>query len=158
MKTLFLALALILSGVATAHANPAIQREVFTRVEANGQPTDLVVVVEMDLNRDVMVVQMYHDMCGHFRRPVNGFRCEAMPKLYKVRAVPMARKYTYCGSLYFEGFQDRTAQDPERIEVKIENNRQRLCANYNPAVVIATIDLFDAGTNQITNFLLKADQ
>lgn len=140
MKSLVAALAMIFATPAFATSIQWKQEFVFQAVEINGQETELTGVVTLNHFDNEVTVRLYNDRCGSLLPAEPGtFRCLAMASLEREFKVKMEAKNDGCGSYIYEGQEDRTPADGLMTQISVADHRQRLCENYLPHLVEATV-------------------
>lgn len=142
---------------ADAFSHKLVKKEVLPVVLLNGQNTRMAAIITVDTVNNLIKIDFYNDPCSYFSPPQPGtFRCMAMPNLVSSRTIPLVVTSNVCGSVVYQGYEDRAATDGERIEITLADHRERVCTDLQKAPAEAQVRYSSARKSFEVSYTLKA--
>ena len=128
MKALLAALALFVGINAHARSIQVGVAHVLPNVTIDGQPSDLVGVLNIDLLTSEITLRLFDDICGNITAAPGTITCKAAPVLEAEYVVPLQkRKYGPCNTAIYAGKRDQRPVDGNLTVIKVEDDTHRTC-------------------------------
>ena len=136
--------------------SPLVVRETLHKVFQDGQETNYVGQVTVNVATKKINVSILKDVCGHFS-PNDGLNhCMAMPIAVYTAEVPLLKVERSCGSKIFIGEDDQSPRDGLKTTITVTDHSSRLCKDLVLSRLIVKIESYNPWTNSTSTFdLLK---
>lgn len=132
-------LLLSLGQFASAQA-PKVKIPPASVVYEDGVKTELVGVIDVDLQREVITVSLFSDICNQiFSR--GGISCMAAADLVERFEVPLVMVRTSCGSTIYEGAENNLTVDGNLTQITVADHSTRICKDIRSAKVETAINV-----------------
>lgn len=134
MKILALFLTLFVSVSAQARSIKYTQEVTLKTVAINGevQPKH-VAIVTLNFHERIINVAIYNDHCNHYNRKPGQVTCMAMPSMVAHFQAPIVKKYSDCGSYYYDAESFKSRVDGLDVEIRAADDSRRTCDHMTPA-------------------------
>ena len=154
MKSLMIALCLMISGLAEARSPINFKNLTLSNVKINDDLNErLVVQVELAYLTNTMKLNIFDDRCGSLLPDEpNAIRCKAMAVLVESIETPFTMIQDGCGTVTYQVVDDRRPVDGNLTEMNFVDHSNRVCENNVPNLYVLDAKITSARGGKVRTY------